>query len=855
MPLPFLADSRNWWPLAGLIRREIQPLLPFHDLYLIPSSTAAEGEALSADSDPTPAFWCGPPEFNEASATLRLPLGDRHTRRLEIILEGVSWGPGLERLRPFLIKVVQLVLEKAYLLAEQRRDPDTRVLNQYHFFREIREKTAGLYRQGKLFPHSLYLDRPESETGSPARLGLLTLELFEPDPALPTGGSETETFWIHKLARTLETELPWPASVGRIAPRRFSLLWEAPEATDLPSRLPLVLEVLRHFGFLPGPDRTPGALELWGGFALFPDHFQAGEIEALDRPLIPAGNPPALERKAEQALELAREQKNQPYCSFLEVLQRGGKVKKILGMNRLVTTLGYTQLACLPMFFGVSGNGVSSRPFKAVVSLNEVFPETSLAEVCWINDPLEQIQVGDTLSLLKDLPSSGGLSGEAVEQILSRSPLDPDTGLPTQSAFLQSFRQDFLKWPRFGLALIRIRDLQLKRDLLGRLEFQRLIKKMIQACAGCLAEPARLAQYSFDTLILVQPESPLSEVREAAECLKKLAWETLESTVNIGIAGFPYGPFEKSDVWENALKALAHAWLLGPGAIVLLDDLTLNISGDQLFDQGKIEAARRDYQRGLVLNADNPNLRNSLGVCYGNLKDLRAAVAEFEQVLKADPQNYMALYNLGLIALRQEDPARARAYFEQAREADEDHFEVHYRLGKLYRDAGLIDQSLDCFRRAQELRPEKTFIQRYLGEAWLKKGDWDQALSYFKGAVKTNPRDAYSLNQLGALYLLKEINRPVALSIFRTCTEMEPGNALFRLWHGRALLQDRDYEAARGELTQAWDLGEHNSPVCYYLGLAYEGLQQPAAARRWWEEALALDPGCAEARRKLEGTS
>src|SRR5512138_2191125 len=93
MPLPFLADTRNWWILAGHLRRDLQPLLPFHDLYLIPAATAAAGEALPPEGEATPSFWCGPPEFNESSATLRLPLGENHTPWLEVILEGVSWGP------------------------------------------------------------------------------------------------------------------------------------------------------------------------------------------------------------------------------------------------------------------------------------------------------------------------------------------------------------------------------------------------------------------------------------------------------------------------------------------------------------------------------------------------------------------------------------------------------------------------------------------------------------------------------------------------------------------------------------------------------------------------------------------
>ena len=60
--------------------------------------------------------------------------------------------------------------------------------------------------------------------------------------------------------------------------------------------------------------------------------------------------------------------------------------------------------------------------------------------------------------------------------------------------------------------------------------------------------------------------------------------------------------------------------------MAVFDDTSLNISGDRLFDQGKIVAALSEYRKGLRLNPENNNLRNSLGVCFGEQGNLESAI-------------------------------------------------------------------------------------------------------------------------------------------------------------------------------------------------------------------------------------
>ena len=852
----FLANPKNWWVISDLVRKEIGPLLPFNDLFLIPSSAAPPPEKnLFLRAEPIPRFWCGTPEIKPFMSTIRIPIGEGDYLWLELILEGVL--PQETRFPdfPFLAKVLQLLLEKAFLLSVQKKDPLTGLLNEDYFYRLVREKLTGASRQGKLFPHHLHLKPSEPEPGSRFSLGLVTFQPFGLQFGEPTGTSLQErfTFWVKKISPGLDSALPWPGEAGRTGAECFSILWEGVDEATMKERVGILKEILRVANLDLEKKYGLASLDIRGGFAVFPDHFNAAESSRLADPDPFIEGPSLIQRKADQARELSETLEPGTFCSFSDIIRLGGKVLEVLPMNRVRINLGAYHQAQAPLFFGILERDQEIEAFKAIVSLNEAYPETSLAEICWIRDPLKKVAVGDRLARLDEIPSLNGDDPEPPDRDFLIPP--GDKGLLTLPDFLRSFHQGHSTWSLFWMALIQIQDWEFKGDLLGRVEHQLLFQQVTRLIKTQSPAPELLARYSPDTLILVQLLEPLPSALTRLQSIQEEAREKLSLRLTIGAAGFPQADYKKTDLLDNALKALDHALLLGPGRMAVFDDTSLNISGDKLFDQGKIVAALSEYRKGLCLNSDNNNLRNSLGVCFGEQGDLESAIREFETAVRKDPRDFMGHYNLGLIYLRRQDPSLARQSLKRAGELDPLHFGVHYQLGKLYRDAGLLDQALPCFLQAGRLHPDKAFIHRYLGECWVKKGDWDNALSAFKAAVRVNPRDAYSLHQLGALNLVRESNLPIALSFCRYSVELEKGNPHFRFWLGRALYQNRQYEGAQKELETAWDLGERSGPLCFFLGLALEKLDQIEPARQWWEKALSFDPGLEEARQKLRASA
>jgi len=70
--------------------------------------------------------------------------------------------------------------------------------------------------------------------------------------------------------------------------------------------------------------------------------------------------------------------------------------------------------------------------------------------------------------------------------------------------------------------------------------------------------------------------------------------------------------------------------------------------GNFLYEQGKLDEAKREYKKGLEINPDNPTVHYNLGVIYQSTDQFDSAIIEYEESLKQSPFLTVALNNLGL---------------------------------------------------------------------------------------------------------------------------------------------------------------------------------------------------------------
>jgi tetratricopeptide (TPR) repeat protein len=277
--------------------------------------------------------------------------------------------------------------------------------------------------------------------------------------------------------------------------------------------------------------------------------------------------------------------------------------------------------------------------------------------------------------------------------------------------------------------------------------------------------------------------------------------------VTLGIAVYPTLDDSRAQTIANADKALDHGAFFGPGSITAFDATSLNISGDHHYQTGDIQGAIRDFEKGLALDPSEVNLHNSLGVCYGVLKDYPRAFRAFDQAIALAPDNVMPVYNKGYLLLLQGKREEALACFLDAQAKEPDIFEVVFHIGQTLMEMGDAEQAEAYLAAALQANSRSGPAHRLMGDCLTERGLIRKAIQTYKKAVKINPEDADSLSALGWLYSRIEESLDVAAVLCTQSIHLNPDEGLFHHRLAEVFIKQARLDAAVNEFETALALG------------------------------------------------
>jgi tetratricopeptide (TPR) repeat protein len=309
----------------------------------------------------------------------------------------------------------------------------------------------------------------------------------------------------------------------------------------------------------------------------------------------------------------------------------------------------------------------------------------------------------------------------------------------------------------------------------------------------------------------VFPEKNKAACTELAGDIKKYLAVHCQQTVSIGIAAYPLLHFKKDRILENARKALDHAAFLGADSLVGFNAVSLNISGDKLYQKGNIHGAIEEFKAAILLDPSNVNLHNSLGVCYGVLGSFQKALEEFTHAIRLDEKEVMAIYNAGLVNMLTGNRKEALEYFLKADQLDENVFEVAFQTSRLYLREKRYEEAIKFLEKAIRLRPESGPALRYLGNCYAAMNMPDKAISAYKRAIRQNPYDAASLSAMGHMFDVQGENPEIAMLFCEHSVKISPENGLFRHRLGMLYMKQNRPDDALREFIKAKELGHKGS--------------------------------------------
>jgi tetratricopeptide (TPR) repeat protein len=381
--------------------------------------------------------------------------------------------------------------------------------------------------------------------------------------------------------------------------------------------------------------------------------------------------------------------------------------------------------------------------------------------------------------------------------------------MPVGEEFQDLFESSAAKCDQFAVLVIRIDNLDKTLNQLGEGITSGVVVRLARIIDGLsktrYMKWGRLDQERFASFY---PDTNEVAAVELAKEIQRRLGLVGEETVSIGLAVYPFWPFEKMTILDNAQKALDHAAFFGPNTVTPFDAVSLNISADKLYQYGDIDGAIEEFKRALAVDLQNVNVHNSLGVCYGVQGKLDLAVDAFEAAIRIDPEDVMATYNLGLARLKQGNREKALDLFLKAHSLDGDNPEVAYRIAMCYREKDQTDTALEYLEKAAHNARKEAYIFQALGECYLEKEKLQEAAKAYEKAIRENPTDAKSLSDLGYIYGVLGENIEIAIVLGRESTRIDPDRGLYRYRLGRLYLQSKDYENALDQLKMAAELGE-----------------------------------------------
>ncbi len=768
----------------------------------------------------------------EESTRLHLPVSFQG-RPLAVITAEASDGLAIPPdALPLLPNLVRLSLEKILLYKINVTDHETGLNNadflQAYLRQHLKKAAAQVWGRGQPRPLRLSGDKDDHPG-----LSILVAEVVDFGKLAARQGRLEAARVLRVLAGWMKASVQPPYCLARLDNGRLGLI--LPQQ-DSRAALELAGKVLERLREDPEGEALP-PLNLAFGLVAFPADFAEEPPSGEGAETAGASLLELTMEKVNLALRQARENRETPVFSYRDVLRKGGRVVQVLPFNRVVVNIGRTAGVREGQLFILRDLSAQNQvDYKGEVRLFDVRDDFAVGEVFNLKHSTNRPQAGDRLEL------SQAASDEAVgEDDSPRGGLDPLVNIPNYQGFVRLLSERLEEDERFALFLVREDGYDEHRTTMGHLESDRCFKGLFELLQPELPDKALAGRFSADSLVIFAPSLDEEQTRNLGRKWLDNVVQRHPLTASAGAAVFPCGSYARADILTNAQKALEHAALLGPGSMALFDSVSLNVSGDKLFESGDLDGATQEYQKALELNPGDLNVLNSLGVCYGYRQQQEKALETFALVLEKDPDNLMGHFNRGFALATAGRREEALESLRRAAAIDGRNFDVLLHLGKLALEADLVAEALSSFVKAANLEDRDPEVFRYLGQTYLKAGRTDEAVDAFKAACRHDPEDAPSLSQLGVLFMDRNTDPDVALSLIRQSVELDQTNSLFRQRLARALAMTGDLSGAEAEYRRALEMGARSREIYHGLGLVLKKMDRPDEARLMFREALVLD--------------
>lgn len=233
---------------------------------------------------------------------------------------------------------------------------------------------------------------------------------------------------------------------------------------------------------------------------------------------------------------------------------------------------------------------------------------------------------------------------------------------------------------------------------------------------------------------------------------------------------------DKEDL-ERALEFFREAFTLdaaNKSAQMGLSE-ALALKGNRLLVEEKAETARAFFEESLKYNPRNAVAVYGLGEVFDDLGKEDEALASYEKALEFDQDLTEIYVPLGIIYYRKGEIAKADPHLTKAVAASPENAEAQYYVGLVRYAQTRNDEALTAFMKASQINKDDAESHYYAGKAFKRLSREKEAVAEFEEAVRLKPKYFEANFDLGAISYELE-NYPAAVNHFKEATRLKNDN-------------------------------------------------------------------------------
>jgi len=240
-------------------------------------------------------------------------------------------------------------------------------------------------------------------------------------------------------------------------------------------------------------------------------------------------------------------------------------------------------------------------------------------------------------------------------------------------------------------------------------------------------------------------------------------------------------------------------------------------NGLALLQQGNLEEADILFLEAHLLDANNVDVLNILGIRSYQKREHQNALSFLNSANTLAPNSAQTLSNLGLIYIAIFEFQLALECFDQAIASNPNIPETHNNRGNALKSLNRNREAMNAYQQALSLRPNYAEALSNKGVILLEEGNSDEAISLFEKAIEASPNFAGAFNNLGNALTQLSLYQD-AFQCFERALQIENSYLDAYLNFGNSLKKAKNISAAIDCYQHALKINPDHAQTYYLLG-------------------------------------